>query len=289
MLTANDISIRDPFILPVPEEHAYYLFGTTGAFESPEHTKLPCFRAYRTEDLVNFEEPAVVFKGNPDFWATRDFWAPEVHKIGGRYYMFASFKSDNACRGTQILVCDTPAGTYQPITETPVTPRDWECLDGTYYQDDEGNPWIVFCHEWLQIHNGTICAMPLTNDLTQAAGDPTVLFHAADAPCAPKGRENYVTDGPFVFRMEHGKLGMLWSTGIPGTGYAQLLATSDHGILGPWKQAEDPVFISDGGHGMLFTTFESQRMLTLHSPNSYPEHPRFFPIEERDGTLYIKQ
>lgn len=28
MLTANDIVIRDPFILPVPEENAYYLYGT---------------------------------------------------------------------------------------------------------------------------------------------------------------------------------------------------------------------------------------------------------------------
>lgn len=294
MLTREQIHIRDPFILPVPEENAYYMYGTVSMFgvpkdaDVPESTRHPHFETYRTTDLVHFEEPVNVFVPDESFWADRDFWAPEVHQYHGKYYMFASFKAEGKCRGTQILSADTPIGPFVPLTEEPVTPRDWECLDGTLYINENQNPWIVFCHEWLQIHDGTVCAMPLSDDLTKAIGEPTVLFHGSDPACAPKGEIDYITDGPFIVQLSSGVLGMLWSTGLPGTGYAQLFATSENGIKGPWKQAENPVFVSDGGHGMVFTTLDGIRMLALHAPNGYPEHPCFFRIREENGTLVVE-
>ncbi|MGM9624149.1 MAG: glycoside hydrolase family 43 protein [Eubacteriales bacterium] len=288
MLTANDIVIRDPFILPVPEEKAYYLYGTVGKTEI-DGRSVWHFAAFRTTDLVHFEEPAVVFHEQAGFWADRDYWAPEVHRYRGRYYMFASFKAEGVCRGTQILVSDKPDGMFVPLTAEPVTPRDRECLDGTLWVEN-GKPYIIFCHEWVQIHDGTVCVMPLTDDLTAAAGEPVTLFSASCAAWAPRGKKDYVTDGPFVFRMKDGTLAMLWSSFLDGTGYAQVLALSQSGsVMGPWLQKETPVFTSDGGHGMLFDTFEGQRMLTLHAPNHHPEHPCFFPVGEENGTLVIGQ
>lgn len=32
----------------------------------------------------------------------------------------------------------------------------------------DGTPYLVFCHEWLQVKDGEMCAMPLTPDLTAA-------------------------------------------------------------------------------------------------------------------------
>ncbi len=289
MLTANDFTIRDPFILPVPEEGAYYLYGTVNA-RMTEGGHVCRFLAYRTEDLVHFEEGKEVFSAHEGFWSNQNFWAPEVHKYNGKYYMFASFKAKDVNRGTQILVSDTPGGTFVPISDGPVTPREWECLDGTLYIDEDGKPYIVFCHEWVQIHDGTVCAMPLSDDLTHAIGAPVTLFSASEPKWAPKGKQDYVTDGPFVFRMADGTLSMLWSS-FPegGNGYAQVLATSPTGnINGPWVQRDTPLFSLDGGHGMLFTTFEGQLTLTLHAPNAGPERVCFFPVKEENGTLVLQ-
>ena len=87
-----------------------------------------------------------------------------------------------------------------------MTPETWECLDGTFYEQD-GEPWIIFCHEWTQIRNGAVCAMRLSAGLKEAAGEPQVLFHAKDAPWVRAAGEgdNYVTDGPFLFN-EGGRL-----------------------------------------------------------------------------------
>lgn len=275
----TDIVIRDPYVLRVEQERCYYLFGTTDP--APwEVTGGVGFNCFRSSDLEHWEGPIPAFRPEPGFWATGNFWAPEVHRYREAYYMFASFKSPERRRGTQILRSGRPAGPYRPVTEFPVTPADRECLDGTLFVDESGVPWIVFCHEWLQIQDGTVCAMPLTADLTAAAGEPVELFHASDAPWVRPipGREGcFVTDGPFLYT-ENGELQMLWSS-TGEKGYAMGRAVSESGrITGPWDQFAEPVFQEDGGHGMRFVTFDGVPMLTVHQPNTpFHEHPVFFP------------
>jgi beta-xylosidase len=283
------IQIRDPFILPVPAEGAYYLFGTTG--RNCWHGPADGFDCYRSRDLSEWEGPLPAFRPAPSFWSTTNFWAPEVHSFNGQYYMFASFKAEHRYRGTQILRSANAAGPYEPLTEGPITPADWECLDGTLHVDSEGNPWIVFCHEWVQVHNGAIYAMRLTYDLKASAGRPVHLFNASEAPWVRRPEwpdegakfqfPTYVTDGPFLFRNQAGVLLMLWSS--TGTkGYAMGIARSDSGtIAGPWRQDAEPLWAEDGGHGMIFRTFDGRLFVTFHAPNNTPmERPFFREIEE---------
>jgi hypothetical protein len=118
-----DIQIRDPFVVPEPKENAYYLFGTTdkNCWRGPAEG----FDCYRSKDLREWEGPIPAFRPPASFWATQNFWAPEVHRFGGRYYMFASFKAERRYRGTQILSSAHIAGPYAPLTDGPITPPDW--------------------------------------------------------------------------------------------------------------------------------------------------------------------
>ena len=274
MLKKEDIRIRDPFIYTDKKNGCYYMYGTTaltgGTFDT-EST----FAVYKTKDLVNFEDAKLLFDGSKiGFWADKNYWAPEMHKYNGKYYLFASFKADGKCRATQILVCDTPDGTFVPLTDKPATPEGWECLDGTLWVED-GVPYIVFCHEWLQVKNGEICAIPLTADLKSPAGEPFLLFRATDAKDISeikKGTGDYVTDGPFFYR-EDGKLTMIWSSFLDGR-YVVLKATADS-IKGEWTHHGSQLDF-DGGHAMLFETLDGERMISLHSPNTSPDERPFF-------------
>lgn len=266
MIKISDLRIRDPFVLTDFDNGCYYLGGTIDLLPTTVGTHMR-FSLCKTYDLVNLEEPKVIFDGSgPDFWATYDFWAPEIHKYKGKYYLFGSVKAKGVCRGTQIFVCDTPDGQYRPLSDMPVTPADWECLDGTLFVDGDV-PYIVFCHEWTQIKNGEICALELSADLSHAVGEPFVLFKATDNPTVTELHnhpECYVTDGPFLYR-EDGKIKMIWSSFSNGR-YLVLSAVSDS-IHGKWTH-EDSKFDFDGGHAMIFTSLEGKRMITLHSPNS---------------------
>ncbi|WP_028549929.1 glycoside hydrolase family 43 protein [Paenibacillus sp. UNC451MF] len=288
MKRLDDIHLRDPFILPVESERKYYLYGTSG--ETAWTGKPQGFDVYISDDLVNWEGPHRAFRPDASFWADRHYWAPEVHEWKGSYYMFASFKSEDRCRATQILVADRPEGPFKPHGNGPVTPADWECLDGTLYVDRSGEPWIVFCHEWLQVKDGEVCALRLSSDLTETQGDVITLFKASDAPWVRPVREGdtFVTDGPFFYSSKTGELLLLWSS-FGEQGYAMGIARSLNGdISGPWIHEAEPVYRKDGGHGMLFHGLLGGLMLTIHLPNKNPnERPHIFPVEDCGGTLSV--
>ena len=189
----TDINIRDPFILPFAGR--YYMYGSRVAVEQDGNGwgEQTGFDVFMSEDLVNWDGPQSVFEITPEFWATKNAWAPEVHVYDGKFYMFATINAEGVCRGTQILVCDTPNGRFVPLTDRAVTPADWECLDGTLYIDANGEPHIVFCHEWLQIGDGAVCEMQLSRDLTRAVSAPRTLccsmvgkeFHTSSSTVLP--------------------------------------------------------------------------------------------------------
>ena len=278
----TDINIRDPFI--ILENGKYYMFGTRGGECWGKGTGLD---VYTSDDLNEWSEPQLAFAPPADFWADRNFWAPEVHKYKGKYYMFVSFKSETRHRGTQVLISDTPEGPYRVHGEKPITPEDWECLDGTFYLSKDGTPYMVFCHEWTQVGDGEVCAIKMNDDLTASVGEPMLLFKASSAEWirSVTGKPgDYVTDGPFMYRSGTGDLYMLWAAD-DNFGYVEALAKSDNGeIDGNWTQVSRLVDHFSGGHGMIFTAKDGTKKLTMHSPDtSRNERPYLFELIEKDG------
>lgn len=283
----RDVHISDPFILADPKSRRYYTyvqFADRERFPDKVQSEA-CFYVLESENLIDWSEPEVCFLQG-DFWAGLDYWAPECHLWRGKYYLISSFRAPGTYRRCQCLVADSPKGPFKLIRQEPVTPPGWHSLDGTLYEDKKGKPWMVFCHEWLQVNDGQIAAVPLSDDLGTAIGDPVILFRASDGPWRAKTiRENghgFVTDGPFLHRMQNGTLIMLWSDFAENGGYTTGYARSASGdILGPWIQEVDALYALDGAHSMLFRTFEGQLMMSLHCPN---DHPRkrilLFEMEE---------
>lgn len=274
-----DINIRDPFVLVV--DGKYYMYGTRAKNFG---IKTNGFDVYIGDDLENWSEPKEVFNSSNWGMNTAVNWAPEVHLFNGSFYMFATFTKPNGLRGTYILKSDTPDGEFKPHSEGAITPLEWECLDGTLYVEN-GKPYCVFCHEHTQILNGTVCFVELSDDLTHAVSEPIELF-AASSYLNREASESChnVTDGPFMYKMEDGKLLMIWST--CANNYVQCIATSDNGsIFGKWSHLK-PIFDDDGGHGMIFKALNGDLKLTLHCPNKTDyERPVFFDIKEENGTL----
>ena len=280
MLSLSQINIRDPFVLL--SQDTYYLYGTRG-----ETCWGPAsgFDVYASRDLETWSEPRPCFENDGTFWADRNYWAPEVHCWKDHFYLFASFKNETRHRGTAILRADSPLGPFVPWSDGPVTPPEWECLDGTFYADDAGCPWMVFCHEWVQAGDGEIWALPLTKDLKAPGGSPSLLFRASEAEWAREvkhssGMTGFVTDGPYLWRDRLGRLLCLWSS-FSDTGYTQGLAVSDTGRIDSHFSQLEPLFRENGGHGMLFSTREGKTLLTLPAPHQHLlERPRFYPVPD---------
>ena len=305
----SQIRIRDPFVLPDPATQTYYLYNTTDWGNVAEQ-QTKAVIVYRSKDLENWETPTPVLSVPEDHWARESIWAPEVHRYRGKYYLFVTLTSkdllptpegrpQNRKRGTEILVADQPGGPFRSFANPPQTPHDWMSLDGTLYVE-EGVPYMVFCHEWIQITDGSMDLVRLKDDLSAPVGAPTKLFHATEAQwtrCRAdlgelfEGKRYHasITDGPWLHRTRNGRLIMLWSSYGPNK-YATGIAVSTTGkAAGPWVQQAEPLWLEDGGHPMLFNTFDGRLVMTLHQPNRRVERARFFEMEDTGDTIRIKR
>ncbi len=275
-IPASKIAVRDPYIFADPKSGKYYLqacaypMGKRGLF------------CYESKDLKSWRKVGMSFEPDADFWGKRDFWAPDMFFIDGKYYIIATFSSDDEVegpsrkplkfRGCGVLVSDRPDGGFKPLVNAPITPKDWMCLDGTIYEDADKNLWLIYCHEWLQVGNGEIIAQRISRDLKKTIGEPIVILKALDAPWYDKrrGAKNAVTDAGVITRGDDGILYLTWSSFEKKKGaYAIGVAVSKSGkVEGPWRHLRNPLNSDDGGHAMVFKTFGGDLKISYHSPNS---------------------
>lgn len=280
MIVSSISQLRDPCILL--ENGVYYAYGTGWVCYVNNSGDL-AGEWTLIGNVVDVPEDAV-----------DNHWAPEVHKYNGKYYMFTTYKSaKTGHRGCTVLRADTPVGPFVEISDGHVTPADWDSIDGTLYIDEEGQPWMVFVHEWTSTDDGIgrMAAAKMSDDLTRLISEPIELFRADD----PSWTDRQVTDGCWMYKCETGELLMIWSNSDK-YGYCVGIARSDNGrIDGNWSQDDQLLYSKsmtgeyDGGHGMIFYSIAGQMYLSIHSPNSASagrnETPVFIAIREENGTL----
>ena len=310
----DSIILSDPCILADSATHTYYMTGTGGLM-------------WTSKDLRFWNGPRNVIEIDSTSWMGRrpQIWAAELHHYKGKYYYFATFTNneitiDNVAgqriprRACHVLVSDKPDGPYRPMKDPVYLPAFKPTLDGTLWVDTDGHPYMVYCHEWLQNQDGTIEKIRLNDDLSGSIGSAQLMFRASDAPWSIDGDvnadspaavkakvaptrhfradgslPNVVTDGPWLFRTQTGRLGMIWTSWV-GKDYTMGVAYSESGTLdGPWVHEAKPLTPPNYGHGMLFYDWKGRLLLSLHSHEVVNgrtvRHPHFFLMDDEGDRL----
>ena len=292
----DSIRLSDPCILADKKTNMYYMTGTGGLL-------------WKSKDLALWEGPYQVAATNPSSWMGKhpQIWAAELHQYKDKYYYFATF-TNNAVRidsvkgnviprrASHVLVSDKAEGPYRPMEDPTYLPAHMPTLDGTFWVDTDGKPYMVYCYEWLQNWNGTIEKIELKPDLSGSVGEGKLLFKASDSPWSKEmenGKEifNKVTDGPWLFKTGTGRLGMIWTSWIYKD-YTQGVAYSESGTLdGPWVHEPEPITPPNYGHGMLFQTLEGKWLMSVHSHKDvngrYIRIPHLFEVDLSGDKLVL--
>lgn len=294
----DSIRLSDPAILADEATSTYYMTGTGGMM-------------WKSKDLKLWTGPFKVTETDPTSWMGENpmIWAAELHSYKDKYYYFATFTNRDVMidtvdgniierRASHVLVSDKPDGPYVPMDDPTYLPADKPTLDGTFWVDQDGKPYMIYCHEWLQNLNGTMEKIELKPDLSGSIGEGKILFRASDSPWSKEHDEegnavpNKVTDGPWLFRTQTGKLGMLWTSWIFDV-YTQGVAYSESGTLdGPWIHEEEPITAPNFGHATLFRTFEGQLLMSLHShkvgeKGRYIRIPHLLEVDDSGDKLLV--
>ena len=185
-ISLDSMSMSDPYILADDATKTYYLTGSGGCI-------------YKSKDLKSWTGPYGAYDVRGTWMEGINFVAAaEIHHINGKYYYAATFgdrkelvdvipRRYNVYRHqTMILESEKADGPYKPLNPDPnydYLPHSWDIIDGTIWHEN-GVPFFVFSHEWMQTVDGTMEYVKLSPDLSKTITEPIVY----SVPAKLRGR-----------------------------------------------------------------------------------------------------
>ncbi len=275
----GEIRMGDPFVLL--HEGAYYLYGTTAR---------DGFRCWRSPDLVHWTELGYAYRRAEDSWGTGSFWAPEVFRYRGLFYMgFSCQREKEEGFRLCLAVSEDPAGPFRDL-HGPWCDIGWSCIDAHVFVDDDGTPYLYFAQVGV-VENATarprqryiygkIHGLRLKEDLSGPAGEPVLCAEADQEWEDPESVRVRCNEGAFVLK-HAGRYYMTYSaTHYASPRYGIGYATAES-PLGPWTKSDsnplartDPEKgVSGPGHNSFTTSPDGREVFMVYHAHADPEHP----------------
>ncbi|MEQ1512596.1 MAG: glycoside hydrolase family 43 protein [Lysobacteraceae bacterium] len=163
----------DPAVLRVSAYDYVATCSTNGADDS--------VAIYRSSDLVNWYEAGRGLQG-PAYrpqWVLRDqygnynYWAPEIHRVGGRYVMYFTGRYKAFVAGKDTGLCigaawsTSPVGPFNDIGHCLIsnTTEPMGLIDPTHFEDTDGRHYLLFKRDGNAVKKQTaIVVTELTSD-----------------------------------------------------------------------------------------------------------------------------
>jgi len=240
------IHMGDPFVLL--DNGVYYLYGTTSNSG---------FKAWKSTNLKKWIPLGNVYTRTEKSWGNNSFWAPEVCRYRGKYYLTYSANGVNEKAKFKLClaVADKPDGPFIDVKTPWIEFSDWACIDASLFIDNDSVPYLFFnkvgvVNEPWHLY-GIIYMVCLSKDLMSAITEPKLVAQAEEPweEMDPKYKSS-CNEGSFVFRYNN-KYYLTYSSGHYlsqkyGIGYS----TADS-PFGPWKKSpNNPLVQSDLANGI---------------------------------------
>ena len=222
----------------IEDKGKYYLIGTSAPFFGYRTGEAnPGIKIYTSDDLLNWKyEKLLIDRSKLDstVWYLDRFWAPEIHRLNGKYYL--TFNCSNESAGkykskglhSGIAVSDEILGDYKVITHDKPFLRG---NDLTLFEDEDRKIYA------FNNHSKIIFVTEVDMDQVKPIGDLKQCITAGDLE---NGDWDGVSiEGAYCIK-RNGLYYLFYSSWTRG--YEIGYATAAH-PLGPWtKYAGNPVY-----------------------------------------------
>lgn len=240
------LMMRDTQIIPNEEDGKFYAVGTYRWGETDAEGNAG-FPLYVSDNMKDWKLATWIMKQSEipaDDWYRSLFWAPEIHKINGKWYFVyncdGTQKYDKdlyaAPHGSGISVADKITGPYRALSKKPIAP--WPTNDMTLFQDDDGKVYAFFNNGFFNMEKHpeskhSIFVAEVDLEKGELKEEPHKLMTQQDdfESVGIEGSQVVKEDGIYYLFYSG------WSNG-----YAVGYATSKN-IYGPYTRAKDnPLF-----------------------------------------------
>jgi beta-xylosidase len=262
------VALGDPFLLKA-SDGKFYLYGTTG--------NLNGFKAYSSEDWVNWQDEGQVYEGATNkSWTVDCFWAPEVYERNGKYYLwFSANWKENPTNETEnfrigVAVSDKPTGPFEDMYDRPVFDPGYPIIDANlYFESDrvylyysrccykhpvrsEVSDWAKMQGWYDEIEESWVYGVEVKPDFSGVIGEPQLLLCPPEKMNDPQAEwesrsvtshevNRRWTEGSFLLA-RNGRYYLMYSANyFGGKNYAVGYAVAEN-PLGPFvKAGNNPV------------------------------------------------
>ena len=230
----------DPWVFK-DEDGTYYFIAT-----APEYDRIE-MRQSKTINGLGTAEPKVIWKKHESGKMGAHIWAPELHKIDGKWYIyFAAGEVEDVWKIRMFVLSndaeDPMTGEWKEEGQME-TSRDSFSLDATTFEHNGEH-----YYAWAQS--------------VREEGGTSILLSKMESPTKLKGEEieitnpeydwerigYFVNEGPAVIK-RNGKIFMTYSASATDSNYAMglLWADEDADLMNPesWHKSEKPVFATN--------------------------------------------
>ena len=290
----EEIFFADPTIYA--ENGQYYLTGTGGG--RPAGTggarltgtggRQPSgFRVLVSDDLENWKSPTdssdhFILESGKEAYGTRGFWAPQILKEDGKYYLTYTANEQTCIASSNSLMGPFTQATVEPIDSSEKN------IDSYLFRDEDGKNYLYHVrfnrgnYLWVgefNLETGKINA----NTLKQCFGN------TQDWEATPNYESNPIMEGPTVIKMEDTYYLFYSANHFRNIDYAVGYATSDSPLV-PWEKYEKNPIIhrsmvgeNGSGHGDIFKGKGNEFYYVFHVHNSdtviSPRRTRIVPLQ----------
>jgi len=309
------VLMRDTHIIPNFDDGKFYAVGTLywGANDAEGNAG---FRLFVSDNLRDWQPGPWIMKQSEipaEAWYRERFWAPEIRKIGGKWYFTYNCGGTEvidmnrfcAHHGSGISVADKITGPYKILARKPLAP--WPSNDLTLFEDEDGKVYAFFNDgffnmEKYPLSRHSIYVAEINLEKGELAEEPRKLLTQQE------GFESVGIEGSHVVKVD--SVYYLFYSGF-FEGYAVGYATAKN-IYGPYARAENnPLFGArhDGGlvrngevirgtghpykeigHNQVFKGPDGRIWTSCHAylkngDEKYGSHLIIDPLEFRDGRI----
>ncbi|MEO3947800.1 family 43 glycosylhydrolase [Gorillibacterium sp. CAU 1737] len=290
----------DPFVMKHTDGY-YYFTGSV-----PEYDRLVLRRSRTIAGLADAAE-TVLWTKHEEGEMGSHIWAPELHRINGKWYLYfaAGSAEDKWAIRPYVLECaeeDPISGAWVEKGEIKL-PNESFSLDATTFEH-EGQRYLI----WAQIIGVSSLFMAKMSTPWSIEGEPVKL---STPEYEWEIRGHHVNEGPAVLK-RNGRIFLAYSASATDDRYCMgLLTASDKSdLLDPasWTKSKEPVFVSHEqtsefgpGHNSFTVSEDGVADVLVYHSRSYREiageplydpnrHARVQPLWwNADGTPYFGQ
>ena len=223
---------------------------------------------------------AVAWKPDPKAPNARDIWAPELHFLDGKWYIYFTAGPGNCCGGQRLWVLenaspDPTQGTWTEKGRLYTQADDYWAIDGTVFEQG-GKRYLLWSGQRLNDNTQRLYIAQMRNPWTLTGprvelSEPTYAW------------EKYgmvpVNEGPEIIQHD-GNTFLLYSASHCGTDYygigqLRMRSAADPLVASNWTKADAPVFVQGAsaygpGHNGFFKSKDGTEDWLIYHANNKP-------------------